>query len=80
MTSIAMQTRYRVEGMDCASCAGKIDTAVTILTSFDDASLEVIGFSGGVERNVERLARLAESCGLDGVVCSAQEAALLRGH
>ena len=54
-------------------------TAVTILTSLDDASLEHIGFSGGVERNVERLARLAESCGLDGVVCSAQEAPMLRG-
>ncbi len=53
-------------------------TAVTILTSLDDASLEGIGFSGGVERNVERLARLAESCGLDGVVCSAQEAPMLR--
>ena len=53
-------------------------TAVTILTSLDDASLEAIGFSGGVERNVERLARLAESCGLDGVVCSAQEAPMLR--
>jgi orotidine-5'-phosphate decarboxylase len=53
-------------------------TAVTILTSLDDASLERIGFAGGVERNVERLARMAEACGLDGVVCSAQEAPMLR--
>ena len=53
-------------------------TAVTILTSLADADLESIGFAGGVERNVERLARLAEACGLDGVVCSAQEAPLLR--
>jgi orotidine-5'-phosphate decarboxylase len=52
--------------------------AVTILTSLADADLERVGFAGGVERNVERLARLAQSCGLDGAVCSAQEAAMLR--
>ncbi|WP_296707254.1 heavy metal translocating P-type ATPase [Rhodoblastus sp.] len=28
MTETTTQTRYRVEGMDCASCARKIDTAV----------------------------------------------------
>ncbi|HET7402336.1 MAG TPA: orotidine-5'-phosphate decarboxylase, partial [Usitatibacter sp.] len=61
-----------------ASAHRPLLTAVTILTSLDDASLEGIGFSGGVMHNVERLARLAESCGLDGVVCSAQEAPMLR--
>jgi len=52
--------------------------AVTILTSLSDADLERVGFSGPVEENVERLARLARTCGLDGVVCSAQEAARIR--
>jgi orotidine-5'-phosphate decarboxylase len=52
--------------------------AVTILTSLADADLKPIGFSGSVEDNVERLARLARACGLDGVVCSAQEAPRLR--
>ena len=28
MAEAMTQTRYRVEGMDCAGCAAKIDTAV----------------------------------------------------
>jgi orotidine-5'-phosphate decarboxylase len=51
---------------------------VTILTSIDDAALAAIGFSGSAMDNVERLARLARASGLDGVVCSAQEAPLIR--
>ena len=51
---------------------------VTILTSLADADLARVGFAGSVPENVERLARLARGCGLDGVVCSAQEAPLLR--
>jgi orotidine-5'-phosphate decarboxylase len=51
---------------------------VTVLTSLADADLERVGFGGSVIENVERLARLARACGLDGVVCSAQEAPLLR--
>jgi orotidine-5'-phosphate decarboxylase len=51
---------------------------VTILTSLDLAALEQVGFAGSVDENVERLARLARACGLDGVVCSAQEAARIR--
>jgi orotidine-5'-phosphate decarboxylase len=52
--------------------------AVTILTSLAEADLAHVGFSGPVMENVERLARLARACGLDGVVCSAQEATALR--
>lgn len=52
--------------------------AVTILTSLGDADLERVGFTGTAQENVERLARLARACGLDGVVCSAQEAPALR--
>jgi orotidine-5'-phosphate decarboxylase len=51
---------------------------VTILTSLSAADLERVGFSGPVEENVERLARLTRACGLDGVVCSAQEAPSIR--
>jgi orotidine-5'-phosphate decarboxylase len=36
------------------------------------------GLSGQPEEVVLRLARLAQSCGLDGVVCSAQEAQMLK--
>lgn len=53
-------------------------TAVTILTSFDQDQLHAIGLSGSVEDNVLRLATLAQDSGVDGVVCSAQEAGLLR--
>ena len=52
--------------------------AVTILTSLDDAALARIGFTGTVREHVESLARLTRECGLDGVVCSAQEAPWVR--
>jgi orotidine-5'-phosphate decarboxylase len=52
--------------------------AVTILTSLSEEDLVRVGYSGSMLENVERLARLARACGLDGVVCSAQEAPLLR--
>jgi orotidine-5'-phosphate decarboxylase len=51
---------------------------VTVLTSLDDAALERIGFRGKAHAVVQRLAALARDCGLDGVVCSAQEAPALR--
>ena len=53
-------------------------TGVTILTSLADADVTRIGLRGTAAENVERLAALARACGLDGVVCSAQEARRLR--
>jgi orotidine-5'-phosphate decarboxylase len=53
-------------------------TAVTILTSLADAELASVGLAGSAADNAERLARLARAAGLDGVVCSAAEAAQLR--
>jgi len=35
------QVRYRIGGMDCASCASKIDTAVRRLDGVDDVSISV---------------------------------------
>lgn len=52
--------------------------AVTVLTSFDAAELKEIGIEKKLDEQALLLARLAEQCGLDGVVCSAQEASLLR--
>lgn len=36
-----IQTRFRVEGMDCASCAAKIDTAVRRMPGIADVSVSV---------------------------------------
>ncbi|HET8609338.1 MAG TPA: orotidine-5'-phosphate decarboxylase [Burkholderiales bacterium] len=54
--------------------------AVTVLTSMNDTDLDDVGIPGSVNDTVLRLATLAQSCGLDGVVCSAREAPLLRRH
>jgi orotidine-5'-phosphate decarboxylase len=52
--------------------------AVTLLTSMSQGDLDELGIVATPAEMVLRLARLARDCGLDGVVCSAQEAALLR--
>jgi orotidine-5'-phosphate decarboxylase len=52
--------------------------AVTMLTSIDGRTLTEIGFHESMESQVERLAALAESSGLDGVVASAQEIRVIR--
>lgn len=53
--------------------------AVTVLTSHDLDSLNEIGFRvDSVEQLVKHLALLAQSSGVEGVVCSAQETVLLR--
>lgn len=51
--------------------------AVTVLTSMSGEDLAETGVADGPAEQVLRLARLAQSCQLDGVVCSAQEAAML---
>jgi len=53
-------------------------TAVTVLTSLSAGDLLEIGLGGTMQENVLRLATLARDAGLDGVVCSAHEATLLR--
>ncbi|MFN3396960.1 MAG: orotidine-5'-phosphate decarboxylase [Sulfurimicrobium sp.] len=52
--------------------------AVTVLTSMSANDLADLGISEAPHQLVRRLARLARNCKLDGVVCSAQEAAMLR--
>ena len=52
--------------------------AVTVLTSMAQEDLAELGMNATPANLVLRLATLAHDCGLDGVVCSAQEAALLR--
>lgn len=52
--------------------------AVTVLTSMERSDLQEIGLDIDPLEQVKRLAALTERSGLDGVVCSAQEAAALR--
>jgi orotidine-5'-phosphate decarboxylase len=52
--------------------------AVTILTSLESQDLEELGISGAPVEAVVRLARLAQSAGLDGVVASPREISAIR--
>lgn len=57
--------------------------AVTVLTSMDKAALAQTGITVALDEQVSRLAQLTKQAGLDGVVCSAQEAQVLKalcGH
>ncbi len=61
-----------------ASASKPMVLGVTVLTSFRDADVQEVGFSGGVLDNVLRLAALARGCGCGGIVTSAKEAAEVR--
>jgi orotidine-5'-phosphate decarboxylase len=52
--------------------------AVTMLTSLSDEMLGEIGIAASTATQVERLAVLAKASGLDGVVASPQEIAMIR--
>jgi orotidine-5'-phosphate decarboxylase len=52
--------------------------AVTILTSMDQKTMKEVGISGAPKLRVTKLAQLAKSAGVDGVVASVQEAKTIR--
>jgi len=52
--------------------------AVTVLTSMNQSALKEIGVEDELQNQVLRLASLTKQAGLDGVVCSAQEAQMLK--
>lgn len=70
------------------SCAAYGETrpklvAVTVLTSLAEQDLPSVGVESTLPQQVERLALLAQTIGMDGVVCSAQEVAQIKkicGH
>lgn len=70
-----MQSAREAVGSDADS---PILIGVTLLTSMDQKTFDQIGLSGNMTDTVLRLAQLARDSGLDGVVCSAQEATPLR--
>ena len=67
-----------VAARDALPLGGTKLIAVTLLTSIGPDDLESIGLNNEPGNVVQKLAWLAYSCGLDGVVCSALEAAQLR--
>lgn len=66
------------EGAKEAGLDKPIVLAVTVLTSSDESSLKETGIDSTVDEQVERLAKLAKEAGVDGVVCSVNEAAKMR--
>ena len=59
---------------------GPLVVAVTVLTSFQDGALKSLGITRSVPQQVETLAALAKDTGVDGVVASPLEIALIRAR
>lgn len=76
---VAMTTVHTMGGAEMLRAAvnanesGALLLGVTILTSMDQANLASIGVESDVESQVLRLAELAATSGLGGVVCSPKE-------
>ena len=64
--------------VDAAGDSGLRILAVTVLTSYDDADLAAAGYDFTVPELVAERAEQARDIGIDGLVCSAEEAANLR--
>ena len=63
----------------CKKISGKIKlVGVTILTSLNNKSIKEIGFNKKIKQLVLHQARLAKKAGLDAIVCSAQEAQIVK--
>lgn len=65
--------RAMLEEAKAAAPASTRVVAVTVLTSLDEDDLAATGVNGNPHDQVERLAKLAKSAGLDGIVCSGHE-------
>lgn len=61
-------------------CHRPLLIGVTVLTSMTEADLAQTGVNKPIVEHVLQLAKLSQQSGLDGVVCSAQEASLLRAQ
>jgi orotidine-5'-phosphate decarboxylase len=67
--------RAMMEDAKAAAPTGTRVVAVTMLTSLDAADLTSIGLDPDPHAQVVRLAELAKSAGVDGIVCSGEEVA-----
>lgn len=66
------------EALEASTGPRPLLIAVTVLTSMEQSDLQEIGLDVTPQQQVLRLAQLTRDCGLDGVVCSAQEASVLK--
>ena len=73
LTVHAAGGRAMLEAAKAAAGPATKVVAVTVLTSLDGEDLKSIGVQSEPREQVERLAELARSVGLDGIVCSGAE-------
>ncbi|HVJ02109.1 MAG TPA: orotidine-5'-phosphate decarboxylase [Sphingomonas sp.] len=73
LTVHASGGRAMLEDAKAAAPAGTKVVAVTMLTSLDSSDLRSIGLAADPHEQVVRLAELAKSAGVDGIVCSGEE-------
>ncbi len=78
MLTIHAYPKAMAAAVSAASNSSVCLLAVTVLTSMDDADLADAGYALTATDMVARRARQASSAGMGGIVCSAQEAALVR--
>ncbi|MDG0968317.1 MAG: orotidine-5'-phosphate decarboxylase [Porticoccaceae bacterium] len=82
MTNVHASGGYRMMAEAKKALEEKSDSmlliGVTVLTSMDDSDLSELGIFRSTSEQVMHLAQLTKNAGLDGVVCSAQEAGLLK--
>jgi orotidine-5'-phosphate decarboxylase len=70
--------RAMMEDAKAAAANGTKVVAVTMLTSLDERDLKRTGVNGDAHEQVMRLAELAHTAGLDGIVCSGKEVGKVR--
>ena len=70
--------RAMMEDAKAAAANGTKVVAVTMLTSLDERDLMRTGVNGDAHEQVMRLAELAHTAGLDGIVCSGREVGAVR--
>ena len=78
LTVHAAGGRAMLENAKAAASPGTRVVAVTVLTSLDAKDLDAAGIKGSPADQVARLAALAQSAGLDGIVCSGEEVGAAR--
>ncbi|CAN7260172.1 heavy metal translocating P-type ATPase [Rhizobium sp. LjRoot30] len=79
-----LQTRFRVDGMDCASCASKIDTAVRRMPGVADVSVSVTSgtmtVSHDAASDLEAIGKKVSGLGYDVARLTPREAAQAQEH